>query len=456
MEILLVEDERSLALLLGDALRDQGHRVTVLHEGAAALAWLGERRADLVLTDVRLPGADGLRVLERARALDPPAEVLVMTGYATVEQAVEAMRAGAAGYLQKPFPEDALLRQVQRIAELRSLQRELERLRAESSGVEDDLGLTGTSAGIRELRRRIRAAAPGEAPVLIQGESGAGKERVARALHRVSGRAAGPFVAVACGAVPEGLLEGELFGVCQGAYTGADRDREGLLDRAGNGTLFLDEVEELSLESQAALLRVLQEREFRPLGGGAARPLRARVLGATRIDLAEAVQKGEFREDLYFRLAVVPVQVPPLRERREDLPLLIASFLRELDPEGKHELPAATWKRLVQHDWPGNVRELENATRRALALCGGARLLKPEHFLPGGVLQSRRERPEDVPPLREWVRRAEREAIRRALAATGGRKAEAARLLGISRKALWQKSRELGVEGAGPPAGEGS
>ena len=448
MRILLVEDEKSLALPLAEQLQDAGHRVTTLFDGASALAWLAESRCDLVITDVRLPGADGIKILERARVQDPPAEVLVMTGFATVEQAVAAMRGGASGYLQKPFPAEALLQQVERIGEVRRMQEELERLRGRMEP-DSDLGLTGSSTAMADVRSRIRAAAASDATVLIVGESGTGKERAARVLHRIGPRSDEPFVAVSCAAIPETLLEGELFGYAKGAFTGADEDRQGFLEQAGSGTLFLDDVDDVPLPGQASLLRVLQERELRLLGSAEVRPFRARVIAATKTDLAEAVRSESFREDLYYRLAVVPLRLPPLRERLEDLPVLIALFLGR-GPAGRaFEVPPETLRRLAEHDWPGNVRELENAVTRAVALAGQARILRPEHFLPGGPLAARALRPEDVPSLKESVRLAERQAIRQALAATGGRRAEAAKLLGISRKALWQKAKELGLEGGG-------
>jgi len=447
MKILLVEDERTLAIPLADSLRDAGQDVTMLHDGAAALAWLSEGRCDLVITDVRLPGADGIQILERARHQDPPADVIVMTGYASVEQAVGAMRGGAFGYLQKPFPSEALLGQVQRVEEVRGMRAELERLRGGAGG-EDDLGLVGTSAAMADVRSRIRAAGSSDAPVLIHGESGTGKERVARAVHLASARSDAPFLGVACAAIPEGLLEGELFGFKKGAFTGADEDRAGLFEQAGEGTLFLDDVDDFPAAAQGALLRVLQEREIQPLGSDAVIPFRGRVVAASKVDLLEAVREGDFREDLYYRLAVVPLHLPPLRERLDDLPVLVAAFLERADPEGRLEVPQETLGRLGEHDWPGNVRELENAVIRAVALAGRAKALRLEHFLPGGPLGGTTRRPEDVTSLRETIRLAERDAIRQALAATQGRRAEAAKLLGISRKALWQKAKELGLEGA--------
>ncbi len=444
LRILLVEDERTLAVPLKELLEEEGHEVVHLPDGAAALVWLQEKRADLVVTDVRLPGADGLRVLARARTQDPPCEVLVMTGYASVEQAVEAMRLGAVSYLQKPFPAEALLRHVARVAETRALLEELRRLRGAR---DEELLLTGDSAAVRAVNERVLAAArEAESTVLVQGESGTGKERVARALHRLGPRAEAPFLAVGCGAIPSQLLEGELFGYRRGAFTGADVDRDGLCAEAGTGTLFLDDVGDLPLEAQAKLLRLLQERSFKPLGANKELPFRARVIAAARGSLAAQVASGQFREDLYYRLHVVPLELPPLRERTEDLPALLAAFLARHDPEGRYRVPPETMRRLALHAWPGNVRELENATVRAIALSGRARVLSIHHFLPGVEAGGA----SGLTPLHEAVRRAEAEAIRAALAETGGRRMEAAKLLGISRKVLWQKMKDLGVEDETP------
>lgn len=443
MEILLVEDERTLAVPLADALEKAGHRVVTLHEGGAALAWLGEHRCDLVVTDVRLPGADGIAILQRARSQDPPCEVLVMTGYASVDQAVDAMRFGAAGYLQKPFPIDALLNQVARVAETRALQAEVRSLREQ--GAQDAMRLTGTSVAVATLNERLRKVAGQEVTVLITGESGTGKERVARALHHLGAGAEKPFVPVSCSAIPAGLMEGELFGFRKGSFTGADEDRAGLLQEAGHGTLFLDDVDDVPLEAQAKLLRVLQEREFTSIGSQEVVPFSARVLAATKVPLEEEVAAGRFREDLFFRLNVVPLRLPPLRERPEDIAPLLGELLVRWDPERRHRVAPETLRKLVRHAWNGNVRELENALRRALALAGRARILRYEHFVPGGPAAELHGNGGQV-LLKEAVAKAERDAIRAALVATEGRKIKAAELLGVSRKVLWQKMKELGLE----------
>jgi len=444
MDILLVEDERTLAIPLADALGARGHSVKMFHDGAAALAWLNEHHCELVVTDVRLPGADGISILQRARSQDPPCEVLVMTGYATVDQAVDAMRGGAISYLQKPFPMEALLTLVERIAETRKMQQELRRLREQVGDVAHQL--TGASVAVGEINKRIQKVAAQPVTVLITGESGTGKERVARALHHLGVGAEKPFVPVACTAIPAGLLEGELFGFRKGAFTGADEDRSGLLEEAADGTLFLDDIDDVPLEAQAKLLRVLQEREYSRVGGHSLRPLRARVLAATKVDLLQAVAAGAFREDLYFRLNVVPLRLVPLRERTEDIPPLLGALLRRWDPEGRHRIAPETLRKLVLHPWQGNVRELENSLRRGLALAGRSRILRLEHLLPGGVGSHSVSGQGEIVPLREAAARAESESIRGALAETGGRKQKAADLLGVSRKVLWQKMKELGLE----------
>jgi len=443
MDILLVEDERTLAVPLADAMTKAGHRVVTLHDGAAALSWLEEHRCDLVVTDVRLPGADGIAVQKRARQQDPPCEVLVMTGYASVDQAVEAMRAGAVSYLQKPFPMDALLSQVQRVSRTRALQAEVRRLR-EKSG-EDASRLTGGSVAIENMNQRIQKVAPEEVTVLIVGESGTGKERVARALHALGTGAEQPFVPVSCSAIPAGLMEGELFGFRKGSFTGADEDRTGLLAEAGTGTLFLDDVDDVPLEAQAKLLRVLQEREFTQLGSQSPQPFTARVLAASKVPLQDEVAAGRFREDLFFRLNVVPLHLPPLRERSEDIAPLLGELLARWDPERRHRVSPDALRKLVRHPWRGNVRELENALRRALALAGRARILRYEHFIPGGGMSEPSSNGEMI-GLRETVANAEKKVIREALVATEGKKIRAAEILGISRKVLWQKMKELGLE----------
>ena len=440
MDILLVEDDPSLAGVLSDSLADAGHRVKVFRDGGAALVWMEGNRCSLVVTDVRLPGADGLKILQAARSLDPPAEVLIMTGYATIEQAVEAMGAGAWSYLQKPFPGKTLLAQVEKIASVVRIREEVEELRRSSSSSSE--ALTGSSPRVRDLNEKTREAALGRAPILLEGENGTGKERVARFIHSSGGPPGAPFVPVSLAAIPEGLLQGELFGHKKGAFTGADEDRVGLMEQAGEGTLFLDDIDDASLSSQACLLRVLQENEFTPLGSEKPVPFGARVVSASKVALKDAVEGGSFREDLYYRLAVVPLVLPPLRKRMEDLGVLLGEFLRAMDPENRYRIPSSTLSRLRDHEWPGNTRELRNSLVRALALSGRARLLKPGHFFPSGTVAG-----SDCRTLSESVSRAEKKAIQAALTETEGRKQAAAEILGISRKVLWKKCKDMGLAG---------
>ncbi len=445
MKILIAEDEKLLAVTLSDALEKAGHQVTCVVRADSALSALSAGAFELLITDVRMPGGNGIDVLERARLQDPPVDALVMTGYATVDQAVQAMQAGAFSYFQKPFPSEAMVEMVGRISELRGMRNELAELRAQKSGSRFAPKLVGSSQAIEQLQTRLNSLTTGNAPVLFVGESGVGKGLAAKLLHQICDRAQAAMVPVACGAIPANLLEGELYGYRRGAFTGADEDHDGLLAEVRGGILFLDDVDDLPLPAQASLLRVLQEREFMPLGSARPVAFEGRVLAASKRELIDLVRTGEFREDLYYRLEVLTVKFPPLREHLEDIPELVAHFLHDADPLGKRDVPAATLGALKNHNWPGNVRELENSVKRAVALCGRAKYLQREHFLPGGPLAASVMRRSEMLSLNETVRNAEREALRAAMAATNGKRSEAAELLGISRKAMWQKSKELGL-----------
>ncbi len=449
MRVLLVEDEVTIFVTLRDALADAGHEVLGANDTEAALGILESGHPELVLTDVRLPGAGGLAVLERSLALDPGRPVLVMTGYATVEDAVEAMRVGAVDYIQKPFQNDAIVRRVEAFGVARSLQRENARLRDELARVRGFENIVGESAAMRRVFDRVRTVAGSEATVLIQGESGTGKERIARAVHDHSGRREGPFVPLSCAALPEGLLEAELFGHEKGAFTDARGQRKGRFELATGGTLFLDDIDDMPLPTQVKLLRALQEREFERVGGETAVRVDIRVVVATKVDLRERVADGRFRDDLYWRVHVVPVLLPPLRERAGDVPLLVQHLLERHGGGREFSVPRATMQLLERYPWPGNVRELENAVQRAVALCGAEGVLAAEDLLPAdprwrGAVQV----PQAIRPLREVVREAERAHLEHALEWTGGHRQQTADLLGISRKVLWEKlrSHELGHE----------
>jgi DNA-binding NtrC family response regulator len=442
MRILLVEDEATLAIPLTDALQEQGYEVTHIADGAAALAWLNGNLVDLVVSDIRLPHGDGMQILHRARQQQPPAEVLIMTGYATVEQAVDALQDGAYSYLQKPFSTDSFLVHINKMCELRALHQELNTMRKEARS---EFLLSGKSNEIATVNQRLQQWADEELTVLITGRSGTGKERCARALHHLSARRDKPFVAVSCAAIPSSLFEGELFGYRKGAFSGAEADHQGLLSSVDGGVLFLDDIDDFPLELQPKMLRVLQESEFVRLGETAPRKFRGRVVAASKQPLKQMVDDGKFREDLYYRLNVLNLELPALSSRIEDIPLLLADLLKRWDSEKRYSVSSSAIKQLSTLSWPGNVRELENALRRAMAICGRVRILRIEHFMPD-VGQDHLAVADKLVGLREITARSETEAILNALEITGGRKAKAAALLGITRKVLWSKMSELGLD----------
>jgi DNA-binding NtrC family response regulator len=452
MRVLLAEDEETIAVTLRHALEDSGHEVLHAPDTNRALELLGRENPDVVLTDIRMPGAGGMEVLKKAVELDPRRPVLLMTGYGTVEQAVEAMRIGAAHYVQKPFRNEAVVALVERFGRERALEAENERLRVELAGLgAQGMGeLVGRSSAMRAVFQRIATVAPTDATVLIEGESGTGKERVARALHERSPRARAPFVAISCAALPESLLEAELFGHERGAFTDAHRDRKGRFELAQGGTLFLDDIDDMPLSVQVKLLRVLQERTFERLGSEETRKLDIRVVAATKRPLRELVREGRFREDLFYRIHVVPVKLPPLREREGDVPLLLAHMLARYGQGRPYTVSAPTLALLERYPWPGNVRELENSVQRAIALAGTALELRKEALLPlDPRWRGATEPPEAVRPLREVLREHEIAHIKRALELTGGHRAQTAELLGISRKVLWEKLRDFGIADPG-------
>jgi DNA-binding NtrC family response regulator len=448
--VLLVDDEAVAREGLATALRRDGFEVTTADNGDSALALLRSREFEVMLTDVRMPGMDGLDLLRRAREAWPDMEVLVVTGFATTESAVEAMRAGAFYYVSKPFRLGEVRKLVREAADKAQLRAENHRLRQLVEQAADERIITRDD-GMRAILDIARGVAPTDCNVLIVGETGTGKELLARHVHAHSRRAGGPFVAVNCGALTEELLANELFGHEKGAYTGAQQARGGLVEAAQCGTLFLDEVTEMSAAMQVKLLRLLQEREYMRVGGTA--PVRAdvRFLAATNRDPMSAVEAGQFRQDIYFRLNVVTLQLPPLRARREDIPVLAQQFVRRAAlAMGKTvtAIAPSAMQKLCSYDYPGNVRELENLIERGVALAGGSMLGDAD--LPAGFAASS--------PPREAHGRAggeirtlenvERTHILDVLAEVGGNRALAARLLGIDRVSLWRKLRryeELGL-----------
>jgi len=447
--ILIVDDEFSIRKTLGLLLKSEGHTVHEAGSLAEAKARLEQAPADLVMTDLRLGEDDGIAVLEHLRASGSDAESIVMTAYGTIESAVEAMRLGAYDYLTKPINPAELVIRVTKVLERKSLREEVTRLRGALDGRHVLAHVVAESPQMQRVLQVIERIRDRDLPVLITGETGTGKEVVARAVHATSARAAAPFLAINCATLPEDLLDSELFGSLKGAFTGAVANRKGLFREAHGGTLFLDEIGDISPRLQAKLLRVLQEGEVRPVGGDTPTRVDVRVIAATNRDLDGMVEAGEFRSDLLFRLNVLPIALPPLRERREDILPLVRRVLERLRREpGRDDLgltPAAQEK-LLRYDWPGNVRQLENIIERSFALHPGPVLDAHEVLItPAGITQPTAE-PEAGPELTTDLSLAEVESlhIRRVLARQGGNQVAAARVLGISRSTL---RRKLGQNG---------
>ena len=366
--ILLIDDDASLRRVIEFSLTEAGYRVRAAMSGEEGLALFEKEPADAVVTDITMPGMSGLDVLRKLQEQAAGIPVIIITAYGTIESAVEAMRQGAFDYVTKPFNRDELRMTLERALKLRRLERENLRLREEVAGKYRFEGIIGSSEKFQEVLDMAGRVAGSDASVLITGESGTGKELIARAVHYTGGRATGPFVAVNCAAIPENLIESELFGHMKGAFTGAVRDKEGKFELADGGTIFLDEIGELRFDLQAKILRALQERAIDRVGGAKPAQVNVRVLAATNRELEREVREGRFREDLYYRLNVITLQVPPLRERRDDIPLLAEHFLRKYNQDAAVSLAPGALAALSAYGWPGNVRELENVIERASVL----------------------------------------------------------------------------------------
>lgn len=443
-QILVVDDDPSQRQMLADFLRDLGAEVIEAGDGRQALDQIHQSPIDLVISDLRMPEMDGQELLTEIKALNPEIGVVLVTAYGTVQGAVSTLKSGASDYLLKPLDLDEVEHVVRRSLEERHLRRENRELRRRLGEIESVPGIITAGGTMAKVLSEVARVAPSEVSVLLVGESGTGKELVARAIHGASKRAPGPFVAVNAAALSPTLLESELFGHERGAFTGADRARVGRFESAKGGTLFLDEIGDLPNEVQVKLLRVLQERTIERVGSNRALPVNVRVVAATHRDLLARVKEGEFREDLYYRLAVVSIELPPLRSRRADVPLLVEHFLDKHEAGGGE--PAKAFSRealdlLVRYDLPGNVRELENIVQRALVLARGDLITVDD--LPPSVLGA-----VDEPELRDVGQDAslpariaalEQSAIEEALAAEAGNQSQAAKRLGISERALRYK-----------------
>jgi len=445
LEVLLVDDEETIRVTLNDDLAAAGHKVTAVANGSDALHLIDARVFDVVISDIRMPGVEGTELLARVKQLRPATEVILMTGYGTIESAVAALRAGAYHYVVKPFLNDDIVAHVRRIGEIKALAEDNARLRerAEREGFGT---VVGRARIMQEVIRTVRTVAKSDASVLIEGESGSGKEVIARAIHDASPRAHGPFIPLSCASLPETLIEAELFGHEAGSFTDAKKLRRGRFELAQGGTLFLDDIDDLKLEVQVKLLRAIETRKIERVGSEKLLDVDIRLLCATKKELRELVEKGEFREDLYFRINVVTIKLPPLRERPEDVPLLVEHFLRSQGGGRPYEVKPETMDELIKYPWPGNVRELRHAVERAIALAGESRFLKREHLIqPSDEFRSGAKISSHVPRLKEVVEDAEKEHIKNVLKLTRGHRAQASKLLGITRKNLWEKLRDYGL-----------
>jgi len=443
--ILIVEDEEKLRRVLELQLRSAGFEVDSAASAESALRIAD--RAGLILTDLRLPGMDGLELIDALRRQNAQAPVIVMTAYGTVETAVEAMKRGAVDFLPKPFSMDHLTAVVAKAADLRNLREENRQLRAELGRRYDFTSIVGSSPLMQEVLATVERVAASRATVLLCGESGVGKDLIARAIHHHSPRNGRPFVKINCTALPENLMESELFGYEKGAFTGAAQSKPGKFEQADTGTVFLDEIGDVPAAIQVKLLRVLQEREFERLGSNKTLRIDVRIVAATNVDLRAALEEGRFREDLYYRLNVVPINIPPLRDRKEDIPALVRRFVDKY-AEWPCDIEPAALEKLISYHWPGNVRELENVIERSLVLSPGGNLTAASvrldsHLRPRPAATS--SEPNFLPEgmtLDDYEQSIVREALRRA----NGNKSQAARLLGLTRNALRYRLDQMGLK----------
>jgi len=447
--ILVADDEAAVRESIADVLRDEGYQVTAVADGAAALEAVNGQDFDIVLTDLRMPGADGLGILWHVREVSPQTLVLLMTAHATVDTAIEALQRGAQDYLLKPLMFEDVLHKIDHLLRHRQFAWENQMLRHQVARQWDFDNLIGSSAGMREVMTLVRKVAPTPSTVLITGESGVGKEVVARAIHHFSDVRDRIFLPVNCGAIPENLLESQVFGHLRGSFTGAVSNQEGLFQRARGGTIFLDEIGDVPLNLQVKLLRAIEQKEIQPVGASSPVKVDVRVIAATNWNLARAVDAGEFREDLYYRLNVLGIEIPPLRERRDDIPALVRHFVtihnRELRKNFKG-VDGATMRVLLSLPWKGNVRELDNVIEHAMILGEGGWITVAD--LPRALRTEGGLTPDAVADdLREALRTYERAHIQSVLASSDGDKRIAAERLGVSLSSLYRKIDELGING---------
>jgi two-component system, NtrC family, response regulator HydG len=454
--ILIIDDNDTIREGLAHAVKKQGHTPVAASSGTAGIEAFKKQRADFVITDLKMDGATGVDVLKAIRALDPDVPIMIITGFGTVETAVEAMKLGAFDFITKPIQVEVVRLKVERALELCATRRAARKAEGRAEALSQDADarfseLIGGGDKMAQVRRTVDKVAASDTTVFIAGESGTGKELVARAIHRLSRRAHGPFIKVNCGALTETLLESELFGHEKGAFTGAIKQKLGRFELADGGTLFLDEVGDVPAAMQVKLLRALQEGEIDRVGGESPIKVDVRVLSATNKDLEAEVAAGRFRQDLFFRLHVLPVKLPPLRERREDIPMLVQHFVGKLGPKTNARVRSvgdAALGRIMAYHWPGNVRELENAIEQALVFAEGDEITPAAlpQFLQGGGEEDRLDVPRGEMSLPEILDDLERQLILKAYAKANKVKTETARLLGIKTSALYYKLEKYGIE----------
>ncbi len=442
--ILIIDDEPKMCKVLKFALEPEGYSVTTAESAEAGMEAFKINSFDLVITDLKMPGKDGLWVLEQVKQQRPQTEVIMMTAYATAQTAVEAMKKGAYDYIIKPFEMDELKLKVRHLMEKNRLVEENRQLKQELKERYSLDNMVGKSGVMQQVYKLVEKVAPTDATVLIRGESGTGKELVAQAIHGLSPRASEPFIAVNCAALPESLLESELFGHEKGAFTGADKLKKGRFELAGSGTIFLDEIGDMSPSTQIKLLRVLQNRQIERLGGTETIQIRARTICATNRDLEKAMKEGTFREDLYYRINVFPIYLPPLREHKEDIPDLVAHFLQKFG-RPPDAIEGEALNLLMKYQWPGNVRELENVIERALIMTSTGKIRVED--LPPQIRENTTSEisfSPDIPDEGLSLEAMEKKLIQTALQKAGGNKSKAAKLLGITRRKLYSMMERFG------------
>jgi DNA-binding NtrC family response regulator len=449
-KVLVVDDETSVTDALEIILSDQGHNVKVAQTVGEAMALLGGSLFDLVFTDLRLPDATGIDLLTHIKGDSPETEVILMTAHGTLDVTIEAIKKGAYYYLEKPFTPDHLIMLTERALQFRAMRQENQTLKRTFSPESEAFGIIGRTPRMRQIYETIRATARSDASVLIEGESGTGKELIASAFHFQSNRADKPFMRINCAAIPRDLIESELFGYKKGAFTGADRDKRGLIEVATGGTILLDEIGEMPVHLQTKLLRVLQDRRLRRLGDEREIDVDFRLIAATNRDTAQAMKEGALREDLYFRISTIKIVVPPLRERLDDMVLLAERFLhryREKYNKRSRAISPAAFSLLSRYEWPGNVRELESVIERAVLFCEQDQITPanlPEHIQSSRVTKFRCE----IPPYLT-LEEIEREAIELTLERTGGNVKKTAQILNLHRPTLYRKLKRYGLKGNG-------